>query len=80
MEHVVAITGPLRTILERRAARRRLDCELIFHRVSKGKAGQPIKSYTKQWDAALRERGSRSRPTWTTADDAERAADGSRRG
>ncbi len=31
---VIAIEGPLRKIIERRLSARRLDCPLIFHRVS----------------------------------------------
>jgi integrase len=52
----IAITegGPLREIIDRRLARRRFDCTLIFHRTSKGKVGQPVKDFAKQWRAALR--------------------------
>jgi integrase len=52
---VIGITGPLREIIERRLVARRLDCTLIFHRVSKGQPGQPVKSYGKLWRAALTE-------------------------
>ena len=34
----LGLAGETRTIMERRLARRRLDCPLIFHRTSKGKA------------------------------------------
>lgn len=51
---VLAITGPLRSIIERRIETRRLDCSLIFHRVSKGQPGQPIRDYRLQWRAALK--------------------------
>lgn len=37
----LGLAGETRTIMERRLARRRLDCPLIFHRTSKGKAGHP---------------------------------------
>ena len=49
----LAIVGPLRPILERRRAARRLDCPLVFHRVLKSHPGQPIKSYRKAWTTAL---------------------------
>lgn len=50
---VIAVVGPLRAIVERRLARRRFGCELVFHRTSKGRDGQPVKDFTKQWRAAL---------------------------
>jgi site-specific recombinase XerD len=46
--------GPLRDIMMRRIQRRRFDCTLMFHRESKGKVGQPIKDFAKQWRAALK--------------------------
>jgi integrase len=49
----LAIVGPLRSILARRRAARRLDCPLIFHRVVKGQVAQPIKDYRKAWSGAL---------------------------
>jgi len=51
---VIALEGPLQTIIERRRKARRLDCPLVFHRVSKGQPGQPIKDYIKLWRAALK--------------------------
>lgn len=49
----LALVGPLETIIKRRRARRRLGCELVFHRTSKGKAGAPVRSFYKAWHAAL---------------------------
>ena len=54
---VIAIAGSLAEILERRRERRRLDCPLIFHRTSKGRAGQPILDIRKGWAAALKAAG-----------------------
>ena len=54
---VLAVTGPLREIVDRRIARRRLDCQLIFHRTSKGKPGQPVLRFDKAWRAALKAAG-----------------------
>jgi integrase len=51
---VVAVTGPLREIIDRRLARRRLDCTLVFHRMAKGKSGRPIKDFSCAWKAALK--------------------------
>jgi integrase len=51
---VVAVVGPLREIIDRRLARRRLDSVLIFHRVSRGKPGRPIKDFRVAWQAALK--------------------------
>ena len=36
----IAVTGPLREIITRRHTVRRLDCSLVFHRVSKGRPGR----------------------------------------
>ena len=49
----LGLAGETRTIMERRLARRRLDCPLIFHRTSKGKAGQSIKDLRCAWRNAL---------------------------
>ena len=49
----IPLEGPLRQIIDRRIRSRRLDCPLIFHRVSKGRAGQPILDFRLQWKAAL---------------------------
>jgi len=54
---VLAVTGPLREIVDRRLVARRLDSSLIFHRVSKGRAGQPIRDFRLQWRAALKAAG-----------------------
>lgn len=51
---VLALVGPLREILDRRLARRRLGCDLVFHRVSRGRAGAPVLDYRKAWRAALK--------------------------
>jgi len=51
---VIPCEGPLLVIMQRRLQARRLDCPLIFHRVSKGKRGQPVKDFSKQWKQALR--------------------------
>lgn len=53
----LALEGPTRAILERRLTARRLDCALIFHRTSKGKAGQPIDDYRRSWAAACQAAG-----------------------
>ena len=50
---VIPVEGPLLEIMERRLDRRLLGCQLIFHRVSKGKAGRPIKDFRLQWKSAL---------------------------
>jgi integrase len=52
---VLALEGPLRTIVERRLKARRLDCALVFHRTSKGEPGQPVRAFDRQWRAALDE-------------------------
>jgi integrase len=54
---VLALDGPLRSIVERRLKVRRLDCSLIFHRTSRGKAAQPVKDIRKSWNAAARAAG-----------------------
>ncbi len=46
--------GPLLAILERRKARRRLGCALVFHRISKSEAGAPVLDYHKACRAALK--------------------------
>lgn len=50
----LGLAGPLWTILERRLKRRRLGCELVFHRESKGKAGQPVRDYRRAFRAAVK--------------------------
>ena len=50
----LTLAGPVREIIERRDAARRLDCPLIFHRKLKGKLGQPVKEFRKMWNAACR--------------------------
>jgi integrase len=54
---VIAVTGPLREIIDRRMVARRLDCPLVFHRSSKGRPGQPIRDFSKQWRKALKDAG-----------------------
>jgi integrase len=44
---VVILRGELRALLDRRAAARRLDCPLVFHR-----DGQPLGDFRKAWRAA----------------------------
>jgi integrase len=51
---VLVLAGPLRAIVERRLAARRLDCPLIFHRFSKGLPGQPVKDFRRAWAKACR--------------------------
>ena len=45
--------GTPRAIVERRLRLRRFDCPLIFHRVCKGKPGQPITDFWDVWTNAL---------------------------
>ena len=49
---VLALEGPLRTIIERRLKARRLDCPLMFHR-----CGWPIREFRKSWQSACRAAG-----------------------
>ena len=49
---VVILRGELRAVLERRAAARRLDCPLVFHR-----DGQPVRNFRKAWRAACEAAG-----------------------
>jgi integrase len=53
----IGLAGETRAIMERRLQVRRLDTTLIFHRTSKGKAGQPVKDIRLMWDAALKAAG-----------------------
>jgi integrase len=50
----LGLEGEVRTIIERRLRVRRFDCPLIFHRVCKGKPGQPITDFWDVWRNALR--------------------------
>jgi integrase len=50
---VLALVGPLKDIVQRRVQRRRLGCELVFHRVSKGQPGRPVRDIHLAWRAAL---------------------------
>jgi integrase len=50
---VLALEGPLRTIIQRRCAKRRPDTLLIFHRTRRGQPGRPIRDYRKIWKTAL---------------------------
>ncbi len=54
---VLGLGGEARTIVARRIKARRLDCSLIFHRVSKGKPGQPVVAFDRAWRNALRAAG-----------------------
>jgi integrase len=49
------VVGTARTVIERRIKARRLGCEWIFHRESKGEAGQPVKAFDKAWRNALKD-------------------------
>lgn len=46
--------SPLRAVIERRLKARRLDCQLVFHRTSKGQPGRPVQDFRRQWGAALK--------------------------
>lgn len=49
---VIALEGPLRTIIERRLKVRRLDCQRVFHR-----SGRPMGEFRKTWKRACRAAG-----------------------
>jgi integrase len=51
---VLALVGPLLAIVQRRLARRRLGCALVFHRASKGRLGAPVLDYRRAWRVALK--------------------------
>ena len=53
----IGLDGAVRVIIERRLEARRLDCPLIFHRVSKGRGGQPVRAFDKMWRNALKDAG-----------------------
>jgi len=61
----LALEGPLRAIIERRLAARRLDCRLIFWRAHQGavtsrlQVGMPVRIYEfrKTWATACRKAG-----------------------
>lgn len=53
----IPVEGPLREIMERRLGARRLSTPLIFHRMSKGKLGEPIKDIRLAWRGALKTAG-----------------------
>ena len=53
----LALAGAVRAVIDRRMQARRLDCPLIFHRVLKGKPGQPIQDIRRTWDKALEDAG-----------------------
>jgi integrase len=50
------LRGPLRTIVERRVAARRLDCPLLFYRIHDGKPAA-IYEFRKAWCTACRAAG-----------------------
>lgn len=54
---VLGLAGEAQAIIARRIKARRLDCLLIFHRVSKGKPGRPVIAFDKAWRNALRDAG-----------------------
>lgn len=54
---VIAVVDPLRPIIDRRLAARRLDCLLIFHRTGRGLPGQPVRDFRVQWRNALETAG-----------------------
>ena len=49
---VLPIPGPLRAVLERRLAKRRLDCSVVFH-----VDGRPMGDWRKTWKRACRAAG-----------------------
>jgi len=51
------VVGTARAVVERRLQARRLGCELVFHRTSKGRPGQPIGLFDKAWRNALKAAG-----------------------
>lgn len=53
---VLALEGPLWTVIQRRLAARRLglDPDLVFHRASKGRVGVPVQDYRKAFAAAAK--------------------------
>ncbi len=51
------VVGRARLVIERRLQARRLGCEPVFHRTSKGRAAQPVRLFDKAWRAALRAAG-----------------------
>lgn len=53
----LAVSGPLVKIIERRLRRRVPGCDLIFHRVSKKRRGQPVGRFATLWRYACREAG-----------------------
>ncbi len=56
---VIALEGPLWTIVERRLAHRRLGIPLVFHREAKGNLGQPVQDYRKAFASAVKTAGLR---------------------
>jgi integrase len=48
------IVGTGREVIDRRLAARRLDTGLVFHRRTRGRAGQPVRAFDKAWRAALK--------------------------
>jgi integrase len=49
----LGLQGEVKAIIERRLEARRLDTPRVFHRVCKGKPGQPIYEFWEVWKAAL---------------------------
>ncbi|MBX7185032.1 MAG: site-specific integrase [Vicinamibacteria bacterium] len=51
------VVGVARSVIERRLQARRLGLDLVFHRTSKGKPGQPVALFDKAWRNALKAAG-----------------------
>jgi integrase len=51
---VLGLVGPLWDVVQRRLARRRLDTQRVFHRVSRGVPGRPVLDYAKAFRAAAK--------------------------
>ncbi len=49
----LGLEGEVKAIIERRLRLRRFNSPLVFHRVCKGKPGQPITDFWELWKAAL---------------------------
>lgn len=56
---VIALEGPLWDLVQRRLKRRRLGCQLVFHRDAKGMSGQPVRDIRKAFASAAKAAGIR---------------------
>ncbi len=54
---LLGLEGGVRAIVERRLRARLPDCPLIFHRIAKGKPGQPVRDFWDVWSDALKAAG-----------------------